>query len=151
MANLEQARCALMLEQPLRAESLYRDILRNPDAATPAYSHAQLEYGLLIELQSVPGSLSDVFDIREVAETSPVADAVACLRGDLAPEAAVERARRLPSTMRNDTLLAAAVAAHRQGKQELAAEHLRASITWSRPATEWPAPFARRIEGRIIR
>lgn len=145
IANLDQARCALMLGNDLVALNRYYDILNNPDAPPRVTGQAAVEWAVLTRIRIPQQDLEPILSQYELDDTNPLLLSLRCLRGQIAPQGAVERIHTLPGDAHNDTYLAASVMAHRLGDEKAAADYLRRCLTASRPSTEWPGPFARNL------
>ena len=143
LAELDRARCAIMLHDDLAALNRYYDILNNPDAPPRVSGQAAVEWAILTRLRIPDQDLEPILTQYELDNTNPLLLSLRCLRGQVTPQAAVERIHNLPGDAQNDTYLAASVMAHWLGDEKATADYLRRCLTASRPSTEWPGPFAR--------
>lgn len=143
--RLEQARCAVMLANPTLARDLYQSILTRPDVSSRVTGQALLEQALLAHAAGRPEDVPPLLTSHTVAPEHPAAPALECLRGNRSPALVASGVRSLPDWIRNDTFLAAALAAHQRGQSDLAAEYLERCLTTSRAPHEWPAPMANQL------
>ena len=144
--RLEQARCATMLADPAMADRLYESVHTNPAISTRLAGQALLERALLSHVAGRPEDADRVLASGSVDLNHPAAPALAVLRGDRSPALVASGARGLPDWIRNDTYLAASVAARRRGQPDLARDYLQRCLSESISPQEWPAPLARRFQ-----
>ena len=146
MAYLELARCSTMVEQHQQATTYYRRAITSPDAPPSIIGLAQLESALLVILEDDKKELATILSAGFIPPTNPISDVLDLIRGDLEIKQAIHLVHRSPEYLQNDIYLAAAILAKNAGDFEKADMYLRSSISSSRPPSEWPAPFARRLQ-----
>ena len=146
LALIELARCAIMLGDPATAREYYRAIFALPEASASILALAQLDSTVLAIREGRADDVAGILATREIPAANPVTDALSIVGGGPEELAQVlSRIARLPEYLYNDTYLAAAMMADHRGNRDQAREYLRRCIALSRPASEWPGPFAERI------
>ena len=149
MAYLELARCSTMVGQHQQATTYYRRVLTNPDASPSIVGLAQLESALLVILEGDKKELETILSSRIIPPTNPISNALRLVRGDLEIKQSIPLVHSSPEYLQNDIYLTAAVLARNTGNFREAAMYLQSSISSSRPESEWPAPFARRLQAGV--
>jgi serine/threonine protein kinase len=143
IAQLDQARCEIMINRRDFARKTYLQILDNADCSPSIAGIAQMECLLLILIEGDRQGAVDLLVKREPPVEGPIRAAMDCLGGALAVRDFVASVDRMPAQFRNDAYLAAAVRSCLDGDTRPCANYLRLSLQSSRPPSEWPAPFAR--------
>ncbi len=149
-AELELARCFTMMSQRSQASDLYFDIVANPDTTAALAGQAFLE-GALLTYVTDDAPRRDALFGGPVPYDTPVADAIACVQGRMAPEALVSRVADWPVSLQNDLFFTAAVMARHGGEVTRAGTFLDACISASRTRADWPAPLAEQLREDDLR
>ena len=151
IAQLDQARCEIMLNNRLNAKRIYHDILTNPDASATIASFAQLEYLALALLEKDTNTAVNVLVLREPPADGPVRDAINCLGGATPPDDLLGKIDGMPLRFQNDAYLAAGLRFNLNGDSKRCAAYLKRTIQVSIPPSEWPAPFAKLLYADLMR
>jgi len=151
IAQLDEARCLIMLHDPVRALELYRDVALH-DAASPA-TRATALYEFLLQslLRGEEDEARSLLTLANLPPDGPMRSAMECLSGDLSPDFLTELIPMMPPRFKNDAWLAVAVHYSLQGDEIATHASLEACLRASSPATEWPAPFARLMLSDMVR
>ncbi len=151
IAELDLARCGIMLNDREGARKLYHGILLNADASPAIASLAQLEYlGLLLLEGNRPAAL-DVLILRDPPLDGPIRAAMNCLGGDRSANDLLARVDTMPQQFQNDAYFAAALRYYLNGEMKRCATYLKQCIQTSRPPSDWPAPFAKVLYNDLLR
>lgn len=151
IAELDQARCEIMLHNRAEADGLYQRVIGNPDAPPAVVSLAQMEGMGLAILDGDPRRAREILQLRSPPPDGAVRLAMNGLIGEGTGRKMAEAAENLPHQIRNDVYLAAALRSRLDGEDRLAVGFLRRAIEGSSPSTEWPAPFARLLYAEFQR
>lgn len=145
IAQLEQARCALMLYDTPRAQQLYREIMADREASPATVAMAQVEYLMLALLRGDEPDALFALQQAPIPEDGPLRPILLALGGALAPTDFANQLTDLPARYRNHAYLALAVRWLSEGDERRSATALRQAIQTSSPSSAWPAPFARQL------
>jgi len=145
IAQLDLARCAILLGERSEANQTYSSILRNSDAPPGLASLAQLEHLALLLLEGRHPEAQEAMQTRELPPESPMRKAMQCLTGELSARSLVSGIDQVPLRFRNDVYLAAAVRYYLDGDSSRALTYLERCSSASMPSYEWPGPFAKRL------
>ncbi|MBU1693611.1 MAG: serine/threonine protein kinase [Verrucomicrobia bacterium] len=143
IAELDQARCEIMLNNRQGAQALYHRILTNPDASPAVANMAQLEYIEMALLEGNRERALEVLMLHTPPPEGPIRISMKGLAGDLSSRDVANAVENMQHPFRNDAYVAAAIRAYLDGEGRLAAGYLKRAIQASSPPSEWPAPFAR--------
>ncbi len=145
LAQLDQARCALMLGDREMALTRFREILQNQDASPAVAEQAHVEAVLLALLQGQQAEAVSLLQLRALPPDGPVRDLVRCLSGEISPHLFSDRISLLPQRLRNDAHLVLAVRYRMDGDQPRYQAALRRALQEASPASDWPAPLAKML------
>jgi hypothetical protein len=145
LAQLDQARCALLLGDYDLAMTRLREVLQNKDASPAVAELAHLEALMMALLQGKQTDAVALLQLRALPSDGPVRDLVRCLAGEVSTRAFAERIGQLPQRLRNDAHLVLAVRYHLDGDMPRYAAELRRTLQDSSPASDWPAPLAKML------
>lgn len=151
IAQLDEARSEIMLNNRNQARLIYLGILRNPDASPSIANMAQVECLGLARLEGLAAEALAILQLRSPVTTGPLRTILQGLAGDVTSQQLAAAVDNMPHQLRNDALLAAALRAHLDGEPRVAASLLRQALEASSPPSEWPAPFARLLYNDITR
>ncbi len=151
IAELDQARCEIMLNNRRGAQALYHRILTNPDASPAIANMAQLEYIELALLEGDRARALEVLMLRAPPAEGPIRTAIQGLSGDLSSRRVAEDVEDMQHPFQNDAYVAAAIRAYLDGENRLAAGYIKRALQVSSPPSEWPAPFARLLFNEVDR
>ena len=143
LAQLDQARCAIMLGESELALTRLREVLQNRDASPAVAELAHLEAVLIALLQGKQADAVSLLQLRALSPDGPVRDMVRCLAGEISPRTLGERLNRLPQRLRNDAHLVLAVRHRMDGDEQRYAAELRRTVQDAAPASDWPTPLAK--------
>ena len=143
IAQLDEARCEILLNNRARAKQLYHSILRNSDASIAIVSLAQMEYLSLLLLEGDRKGALEILMLRDPPADGPIRAAMNCLGGDTSVNELASEIDRMPDQFKNDACLAAAIRCYLDGETKRAAAFFRRCMQSSTPPSEWPAPFAK--------
>jgi hypothetical protein len=151
IAQLDLARCQLMLGDRPTAIRTYLEILHNPEAPPALAGLAQLEYLGLTLLTGDRDAAFKALLLREPPAEGPLREAMNCLAGTTPIERLIDQVDNYPNRFRNDVFLAAAIRAFLNGDNRASEQYLRRSAMSSIPSSEWPGPFARLLRNEQTR
>jgi len=151
IAQLDEARCLIMLHNPERALALYQEVAMNERASPATRATAIFEFLLQAMLRGKQNEARVLLSRATLPPDGPMRSAMECLAGDLLPELLIELIPLMPPRFKNDAWLSAAVRFHLDGDKEKSRQALESCLLYSSPATEWPAPFARLLASDILR
>lgn len=151
IAQLDQARCEIMLNNRDAAKQIYHRVLENPDTSPAIASLAQLEYLSLLLLEGDRQGALKVLLLREPPPDGPIRDAMNCLGGEVAPATLLELVNNMPHQFQNDAYLSVSIRYYMDGEVRRSSTYLRRCIHSSRPPSEWPAPFAKMLHNDLNR
>jgi hypothetical protein len=143
IAQLDEARCEILLNNRASAKKLYNTILKNSDASIAIVSLAQMEYLSLLLLEGDKKGALDILMLREPPADGPIRDAMNCLGGETSASSLASMIDRMPHQFQNDAYLAAAIRCYLDGEPKQTATFLKRCMQSSTPPSEWPAPFAK--------
>lgn len=148
IAELEKARCQIMLGKIPDARETYRSILKNPDASFTVSDFAQLE-ALIIAL--IAGDKTDAVNIlssRPLPSEGVLREIIGSISGESDAKTLATRIPEIPQRLQNDARLALAVRYLLDGSERGYQSELKRSIQASSPSSEWPAPLAKALRDR---
>ena len=145
IAQLDEARCEILLNNRANAKKLYNIILRNSDASIAIVSLAQMDYLSLLLLEGDKNGALDMLMLREPPTDGPIRDAMNCLGGEIRASDLAAAIDRMPHQFQNDAYLAAAIRCYLDGEPKRTAAYLKRCMQSSTPPSEWPAPFAKML------
>jgi tetratricopeptide (TPR) repeat protein len=145
LAQLDQARCAQMLDDHELALTRLREILQNDDASPAVAELAHLEALVIALLQGKQTDAVALLQLRALPSDGPIRDLVRCLAGEISTRAFSDSITRLPQRLRNDAHLILAVRYRMDGDAGKFAAELRRAQQESSPASDWPAPLAKKL------
>ncbi len=151
IAQLDQARSEIMLNNRAAAKGLYHQILANTDASPAIAGLAQLEYLELVLLEGDKKGAVDVLVLREPPADGPIHDAIASLGGEMSADTLAARVDNMPRPFMNDAYLAAGIRSYLDGEIKQSSTYLKRCIQVSSPTSEWPAPFAKTLHNDLRR
>ena len=151
IAQLEQARCEILLRNTGKARSVYREIMASRDASPSVADFAQLECLLLVLAEGDRAEAVEILNARKLPAAGPLRDAIACLAGEVDARQLRERLGILPARLQNDACLAVALRARLDGSDDLYREDLKRCLQLSTPPSDWPAPWARSLRADAAR
>lgn len=151
IAQLDEARCAIMLYSQDRAMLIYLGILENGDASPATIAVAQMEYVALALLRGETERALDAFRKVPIPRDGPLRPLILCLGGELSADELHDMIDSLPTRYQNDAHLVAGIRYHLDGDTRNSTASLKASIQLSSPSTDWPAPLARMLITDLIR
>lgn len=143
IAQLDEARCEILLNNRASAKKLYNGILKNSDASIAIVSLAQMECLSLLLLEGDRKGALDILLLREPPADGPIRDAMNCLGGETSAGDLAAAVDRMPQQFQNDAYLAAAIRCYLDGETKRTAAFLKRCMQSSTPPSEWPAPFAK--------
>lgn len=143
IAQLDEARCEILLNNRANAKRLYNTILKNSDASIAIVSLAQMEYLSLLLLEGDKKGALDILMLREPPADGPIRDAMNCLGGETRASDLAAAVDHMPHQFQNDAYLAAAIRCYLDGETKHTAAYLKRCMQSSTPPSEWPAPFAK--------
>lgn len=143
LAQLDQARCALLLGDYEMAMTRLREVLQNKDASPAVAELAHVEALMMALLQGKQTDAVALLQLRALPSDGPVRDLLRCLAGEVTTRAFSEHINQLPQRLRNDARLVLAVRYHLDGDMQRYAAELRRALQDSSPASDWPAPLAK--------
>lgn len=149
IAQLDLARCLLMQYDVEQALSLYEEIADSADASPIVRSFAQMEFLLVALLRGEQSRAVRFLARHPRPPEGPFRDALFCLGGEMRADTLLARMAHMPVRLRNDLYVVAAVRYYLDGDQTRCLTLLRQAIQESRPASEWPAPYARHLVGYL--
>jgi serine/threonine protein kinase len=145
MAILDLARIKNIEGDRSKALEYYKQVLSNPDASPPIANFALLESLMLTLLSDERNEAIQLLASHPMPTDAIFRNAILCLSGDMSTERYLEQTTYLPRRLQNDAHLAVAVRYRMDGNAKGYEQQLRRTIQYSTPATEWPAPLARRL------
>ena len=145
LSQLDQARCAQMLDDQDLALTRLREILQNDDASPAVAELAHLEALVVALLQGKQTEAVALLQLRALPSDGPIRDLVRCLAGEISTRAFADNIARLPQRLRNDAHLVLAVRYRMDGDSSRYAAELRRAQQESSPASDWPAPLAKKL------
>jgi serine/threonine protein kinase len=145
MAHLDLARIKNIEGQYEKAMENYKLVLTNPDASPPIANYALLEALNMALLTDQRNEAIQLLSAYAMPSDSIFRNAILTLSGDMSTERYLEQITYLPRRLQNDAHLAVAVRYLMDGNKKGYEQQLRRTIQYSTPATEWPAPLARRL------
>ena len=145
MAELEEARCESMLSNDARAITLYRNILKNPDASPSVSDFALMESVVLSLLAGDRAGAVELLGLRPLPAGGPMRDILNCLTGETDTGKLLNQTESMPQRLQNDAHLAAAVRYRLDGDDRGFQSEIRRCLQTSLPPSEWPAPMARHL------
>lgn len=143
LAQLDQARCALMLDDNELALTRLREVLANDDASPAVAELAHLEALMVALLQGRQADAVALLQLRALPNDGPIRELVRCLSGEVNPRAFADRINNLPQRLRNDAHLVLAVRYRLDGDDQRYVSELRRTLQEASPASDWPAPLAK--------
>lgn len=149
MAQLDLARCSLMLGDGINALENLRAVLQNPDASPAVIETAHLESVLVALLKGKQNEAVSLLQARPLPGDGPGRDMLRCLAGEISTQLLEARITTMPARLRNDAHLVLAVRFRMDGDEERYLSELRRTLQEASPATDWPAPLARLLLGEI--
>ncbi len=151
IAQLDEARCAIMLYRQERAMLIYHGILQNEQASPATVAMAQMEYVALALLRDEIELALDIFRKAPIPADGPIRPLILCLGGAMTPDELHAAIESLPARYQNDAHLVAGIRYYLDGHIRQSAASLKSCIQLSVPSTDWPAPFARMLISDLIR
>lgn len=145
MATLDLARMKSLDGNYRQAIDHYRQVLDNPDASPPIANYAMIESLMLTLLTDQRNDALQLLTHNNVPSDNIFKNAILCLSGDMSTDRYLEQITYLPRRMQNDAHMAVAVRYKMDGNLKGYRHELRRAIETATPATEWPAPLARRL------
>ncbi len=145
LSQLDQARCAQMLDDQDMALTRLREILQNDDASPAVAELAHLEALVVALLQGKQTEAVSLLQLRALPSDGPIRDLVRCLAGEISTRAFSDSIARLPQRLRNDAHLVLAVRYRMDGEMAKYGSELRRTQQESSPASDWPAPLAKKL------
>lgn len=145
MAELETARCETMLNNHARALSLYRGILKNPDAPPSVADFALMESMMLVLLAGDRAGAVEILGTRSLPPGGPIRDILAGLVGETDVPRLLQASETMSPKLRNDAHLAAAIRYRLDGNFRGFQAEIRRCVQESAPPSDWPAPLARQL------
>ena len=151
IAELDLARCDIMLNNREGAKKVYHHILLNTDASPAIASMAQLEYLSLLLLEGNRKAALDVLLLRAPPLDGPIRSAMNCLGGDRSVSDLLAAVDTMPRQFQNDAYFAVALRYYLNGEMKRCATYLKQCVQSSTPPSEWPAPFAKILYSDLLR
>jgi hypothetical protein len=151
IAQLDQARCEILLNQREKAGQIYRSILTNADASSSIAGLAQMEYLALRLLEDDRKGALDVLLLREPPAEGPLSEAISCLGGEMSASELAARIEGMPAQFQNDACFVVALRYYFDGEIKHCSSYMKRCIQISAPSYEWPAPFAKRLYTDLLR
>jgi serine/threonine protein kinase len=145
LAQLDQARCALLLGEGDIALTRLREVMQNKDASPAVGEQAHLEALMIALWQGKQGEAVALLQARALPSDGPVRDLIRCLAGEIGTPVLAERISSMPQRLRNDAHLVLAMRYRMDGDEERYAAELRRTLQEASPSTDWPAPLARML------
>lgn len=149
IAQLDQARCEVLLDLKDEAQATYMAILENTESPPALAALAQLEYLQLALLQDDRERALKSLLVREPPGDGPILSAINTLAGEASAGELAGNAAAAPHRFRNDVYLAAAIKYYLDGDLERMTANLRLSAKTSVPSSEWPGPYARKLQSEL--
>jgi hypothetical protein len=151
IAELDEARCDILVNNRADAKKLYDHILKNSDASIAIVCLAQLEYLSLLLLEGNRTGAKDILTLRDPPADKPIRDALNCLVGETSATELASAVERMPHPFQSDAYLAAAIRCYFDGETKRAAIFLKQCMQSSASPSEWPAPFAKLLHNDLNR
>jgi hypothetical protein len=148
-AQLELARCEIMLHNSLRAQQIYEEIWRNEGGGEGFRQAAVLEGLMLLALDNQAEKSA-----RWLAETvhlasGPLRECMQVVAGDPIPPSWAERRKGWQSRLYRLGELADVIRLRREAPKDVLLERLDALAASAENPLEWPLPFATYLKGRL--
>ncbi len=151
IAQLDGARCEVLLNNRAAAKAQYRDILTNTDASPAIADLAQLEYLSLLLLDGEKKAALDALMLRAPPAEGPIREALDCLGGDKTANELLGQIDNMPRQFQNDAYLTVALRYFLDGETKRCEACLKRCIQITTPPSDWPAPFAKLLYNDLLR
>jgi len=148
-AQLDLARCEIMLHNSLRAQQIYEEIWRNEGAGESFRQSAALEGLILLALDNQTANSARWFAETEPLVSGAVLDCMRVVAGHPLPEAWNERRKTWQSRLYRIAELSDVIRSRRDFPKEVLLARLDALGVNAEAPHEWPLPFAQYVKGRL--
>jgi tetratricopeptide (TPR) repeat protein len=149
-ASLEQARCETMMGNSEAAIELYKGILDNSDASPELASMAHFDCLVILITQKRHREAHEVYEENQKLTIAPFSDFTSCLVNELSREDVKRRIEGFADAVKNDALLTMAVRSWLDNDVRGAKMYFRECPKASKPHSEWPAPYAKYLYGKLF-
>ena len=141
-ARIEQARCAVMLNDPAQAARRYQELLADPLSPDAARGLARFELASLALLQGGDEAMAPIIREHPPEHHEGLDLVVRWLASTMSARQVANRVPELPPQYHNDGWFAAALRAQAAGDGQAARSYLEQCLASSRFSADWPAPLA---------